>query len=203
MRVPVVVLLAGLCLVSAADTEQTPQPLAPGTEAPQFTATTLEGAPITLADWKGKVAVLNFFITWYRDAGEHLSMLEQLADRYSQEGMRLVSISLDEDQEGLEQVRALVREQEIAHPVVSDLQRRISKLYRVRALPAIFIIGRDGKIVHYHEGYTEGDDRRLEKAVTAALGVQCPPAEEERAEEQPEAEKEQAEPVCHCFRRSE
>ncbi|MEA3399862.1 MAG: TlpA disulfide reductase family protein [Armatimonadota bacterium] len=199
MRAAVIVLLACLCLVSAADTEETPQPLAPGTEAPQFTATTLEGTPIKLAEWKGKVAVLNFFITWYRDAGKHLAMLEELADRYSQEGMRLLSISLDEDEEGLEQVRALIREQEIAHPVASDLERRISKLYHVRALPAIFIIGRDGKITHYHEGYTEGDDRRLEEAVTAALGVECPPAEKE----QPAAEEEQEEPVCHCFRRGE
>lgn len=197
-------LIALLCLltVAAAQEEDVPEPLSPGTEAPTFTATTLEDATIDLSEWHGRVAVLNYFITWYRDAGRHLSMMEELADRYSGEGMRLVSISLDEGPRGAEDVRRLVREQELAHPVVLDPEQEICGLYHVRALPAIFVIGRDGKIAYYHEGYAEGDARRLEKAITAALGVELPEPEEEQEQAEAEDEPEEPEePVCHCFRR--
>lgn len=178
------------------------QPLQPGVEAPDFTATTLEGVPIRLDQWEGKVVVLNFFITWYRDAADHLDMMEDLQTLYSRDGMRLLSISLDEGERGTEQVGQLVREKEIAHPVVIDSDQKIAGLYGVRALPAIFVIGRDGRIAYYHEGYTEGDERRISKAVAAALGVECATPEQDGSAQTAEAE-EPEEPVCDCFRREE
>lgn len=193
----VVLIAATLC---PAQQDAGVQPLQPGAGAPDFTAATLEGIPHRLAQWEGKVVVLNFFITWYRDAADHLDMMEDLQDTYSQDGMRLLSISLDEGDRGLQQVRDLVREKQVAHPVVVDSEQNIARPYGVRALPAIFIIGRDGKIAYYHEGYTEGDERRLSKAIAAALGVECATAEPEEAEAAAAEPEEPEEPVCHCFR---
>lgn len=202
-----------LCTVATAAVAQQGtqrQPLQPDTQAPDFTATTLEGVPIRLEQWQGKVVALNFFITWYRDAADHLDMMEELQDVYSQDGMRLLSISLDEGERGRQQVEELVREEQVAHPVVLDPQQQIAADYGVRALPAIFIVGRDGKIAYYHEGYTEGDERRLSEAIAAALGVECPapePEETQAADEQAPATddepEESEEPVCHCFRREQ
>ncbi|MFW5866371.1 MAG: TlpA family protein disulfide reductase [Armatimonadota bacterium] len=190
--------------LASAQQETQRQPLEPGAQAPDFTAATLEGVPINLEHWEGKVVVLNFFITWYRDAAEHLDMMEDLQTLYSRDGMRLLSISLDEGARGLEQVGALVREKELAHPVVVDADQDIAELYGVRALPAIFVIGRDGRIAYFHEGYTEGDEGRLSQAIAAALGVECPapPEGEATAEAEVEEAEEPEEPVCNCFRRS-
>ncbi|MFW6156952.1 MAG: TlpA family protein disulfide reductase [Armatimonadota bacterium] len=199
------VLLFALTAVAVAPAQQQAdrQPLRPGAEAPEFIATTLESVPLRLEQWQGKVVVLNFFITWYRDAADHLDMMEDLQDTYAREGMRLLSISLDEGERGVEQVRKLVREEELAHPVVVDSEQSIAGPYGVRALPAIFVIGRDGKIAYYHEGYTEGDERRLSKAIAGALGVECATAEADE-DEASETEAEQTEePVCDCFRREE
>ncbi|MFO8079851.1 MAG: TlpA disulfide reductase family protein [Armatimonadota bacterium] len=195
------VLIATIPAFAQEQTER--QPLAPGAEAPEFTATTLEGVPITLTQWQGRVVVLNYFITWYRDAAEHLGMMEDLQTLYSRDGMRLLSISLDEGDRGVEQVRELVREQELAHPVVVDADQEVAELYGVRALPAIFVIGRDGEIAYYHEGYTEGDERRLSQAIAAALGVECPDAGDEDNEVAGADAQEAEEPVCNCFRQRE
>jgi peroxiredoxin len=193
--------LACAATPALAQEQEVRQPLQPGVEAPSFTATTLEGVPVNLDQWEGKVVVLNYFITWYRDAADHLEMMEDLQTVYSQDGMRLLSISLDEGARGVEAVGELVREQEIAHPVVIDSDQDIASLYGVRALPAIFVIGRDGKIAYYHEGYTEGDEQRLSQAIAAALGVECPTPEPEAAQAPEQQEPE--EPVCDCFRREE
>ena len=204
-RVPGTLLAASVLIacttLAVAQQETERQPLQPGAEAPEFTATTLEGVPLSLDQWEGKVVVLNYFITWYRDAADHLGMMEDLQTLYSRAGMRLVSISLDEGERGLEQVGELVREKEIAHPVVVDSDQDIAGLYGVRALPAIFVIGRDGKIAYYHEGYTEGDELRISRAIASALGVECATAETGTAAAAEEQEPE--EPICHCFRQDE
>ncbi|MFW6155948.1 MAG: peroxiredoxin family protein [Armatimonadota bacterium] len=198
------VLITTIPAFAQEQTEQTErQPLAPGAEAPEFTVTTLEGVPITLTQWQGRVVVLNYFITWYRDAAEHLGMMEDLQTLYSRDGMRLLSISLDEGERGVEQVRELVRKQELAHPVVVDADQEVAELYGVRALPAIFVIGRDGEIAYYHEGYTEGDERRLSQAIAAALGVECPDGDDADTEAAEADAQEPEEPVCNCFRQRE
>lgn len=190
--------------LAAAQEETQRQPLQPGAEAPGFTATTLEGVPLSIEQWEGRVVVLNYFITWYRDAAQHLDMMEQLQTQYSREGMRLVSISLDEGDRGEEQVRELVRDAALAHPVVIDADQEIAEQYGVRALPAIFVIGRDGAIAYYHEGYTEGDEGRLARAIAQTLGVE-PPAENgvKAIEEVAEDAEQPVEPVCNCFRRND
>jgi len=233
MRVPALLLATMLMLTLSpawAQTGETRVPLTAGTVAPDFIATTLEAATVSLAEMHGKAVVLNFFITWYRDAAEHLHMMEDLNSAFGEQGMRLVSVSLDAGERGLEDVRTLIRDEEIAHPIVSDPQQVVAALYGVRALPAIFIIGRDGVIAHYHEGYTEGDDERLGALIAAALAAESPPetvvaagapAEgtaptEPTAGVEPAAEpeptpaaqpstgvEEPSEPVCKCFRREE
>jgi len=195
------ILLIAATLASAQQATER-QPLEVGAEAPGFTATTLEGVPISLEQWQGKVVVLNYFITWYRDAAEHLGMMEDLQTLYSRDGMRLLSISLDEGARGVEQVAELVREKELAHPVVIDSDQQIAALYGVRALPAIFVIGRDGKVAYYQEGYTEGDEGRLSLAIANSLGVECPTPPEEDAAPAEAAPEEPEEPVCNCFRTS-
>jgi len=204
----VAVILALLVVGPAAWTqdEAVRQPLAPGVAAPDFTANTLDGATIKLTDWRGKVVLLNFFVTWYRDAAQHLKMLEDLSTAFSEQGMRLVSSSLDEGQVGLDAVRAVIADQGIAHPVIMDPAQQIAAPYGVRILPAIFIIGRDGVITNYHEGYAEGDDERLGELIAAALqvGAEAEPSTEAQAEAEPAAEPEEPaqpeEPVCKCFR---
>lgn len=201
MTVRICLLVALLCtsIIIAPAEESVDRPLSPGTEAPDFTANTLESVPLSLSQWEGRVIALNFFITWYRDAGEHLKMLEELRHRYGKDGIRLLSISLDEGERAPEEVRSLVADRDIAHPVVLDPKQEIARTYGVRALPAIFVIDHTGKVTHYQEGYTEGDERRLSQAIAAALEIEVP----EKAEAEDTEEEVPAEPVCGCFGREE
>lgn len=205
MRIRLCLLITLACVVATAACAQEAaeqQPLTPGSEAPEFTASTLEGVPISLSQWEGRVVALNFFITWYRDAGAHLRMMEDLQVSYAEHGMRLLSISLDEGERAMNEVGELVRRHEIAHPVVRDPQQQLAGQYGVRALPAIFIIDQNGKIAHYHEGFTEGDELRLSQALASSLNVepvQVAPVESATVETQEDADQPQ-EPVCTCFR---
>ncbi len=192
------VLMGGAAWLGALADEPPDEPLAVGTVAPDFSISTLEGTELSLAAWRDHVVVVNFFITWYRDAARHLAIMEALSAKYSPQGLRVLSISLDEGQAGLEATRAFVSANNVAHPVAADPQQQVAKRYGVRALPAIFVIGGDGKIRAYHEGYMEGDDQKIAELVAAALGTQQPAPS--AGESGVAAEAAPQEPVCKCFK---
>ena len=199
-----VCLLVASCIVSLPSTpadEAPDKPLAVGTAAPDFTIATLEGNQVSLSAWRGHVVVVNYFITWYRDAARHLSVIEHLATRYSPQGLRVISISLDEGEGGPDATRTFVTTHEIAHPVAADPHQVVAARYGVRALPAIFVIGPEGKIVAYHEGYMEGDDKKIEGMISQALAAS---GEGETADESADTgATEDQEPVCHCFKQKD
>lgn len=200
----VVSLLLTAAALAAPDDPATPlpdKPLEIGVKAPAFTATTLEGTELGLETWRGHVVVLNYFITWYRDAARHLSVMETLATKYAPQGLRLLSISLDEGQGGPGATQAFISGHNIAHPVATDPQQQIAGQYGVRALPAIFVIDREGKIAGYHEGYMEGDDAKIEQMIVAALGASA--TDDQSAEVTTEEAPADEEPVCKCFKQSD
>lgn len=180
-------------------------PLAVGVVAPHFEANTLEGAPVKLSDWYGRVVALNFFMTSYKGTAAHLQVMETLATKYAAAGLKVLSISLQPGETGPATTRSFINEQDIAHPVAADPDQKIARIYGVYVpLPAIFVIGRDGKIASYQEGSVEGAATKLEQAIVAALGTAVP-ASAEPTEEQPPPEETaevtpEEEPVCHCFK---
>jgi len=196
-----VLALAVLCLPGPRADDLPEDPLPVGARAPDFTIPTLEGGEVKLSSWQGHVVVLNYFITWYRDAARHLGLMEQLATRYSPRGVRMLSISLDEGDVGRDATRTFVAEHEIAHAVAADPQQQVSGTYGVRALPAIFVIGADGKIAAYHEGYMEGDDERIESIIVSALDTQTSEVSGTETGEEEDAGDE--EPVCNCFKQKD
>ncbi len=202
-------LLLTAMVLTAADDPATPLPEKPleiGVKAPAFTLTTLEGTEIGLEAWRGHVVVLNYFITWYRDAARHLGVMETLATKYAPQGLRLLSISLDEGQGGPGATHAFISGHNIAHPVATDPEQQVAGQYGVRALPAIFIIDRDGKVAAYHEGYMEGDDAKIEQMIVAALAAGATdeqPAEAATDEAATDEAPADEEPVCKCFKQSD
>ncbi len=190
-------------LAGAAISDEVPQPLPEeplpiGTAAPLFTVTTFEGNEIALESWRDHVVVLNYFITWYRDAARHLDVMERIATKFSADGLRVLSISLDEGQGGPEATRSFISDHNTAHPVAADPDQAVAGRYGVRALPAIFVIDTQGKIARYHEGYMDGDDARIEGMISEVLSGGTDEAQVAAAEATAPGETE--EPVCKCFK---
>jgi len=187
------------------------KPLAVGTVAPDFAANTLEGTPLKLSDWRSQVVVLNFFMPSYTGMSEHLRKLEALATKYAEGGLKTLSISLQPGDTGPGITQAFINYQDIAHPVVADPGQAIARVYGITVpLPALFVIGRDGKIAFYQESPAPGDYAKLEQATADALGCPVQPttaSTEETTEagtqettvETAEGTSDQ-EPVCKCFK---
>lgn len=114
--------------------------------APAFTLPSVEGGSVSLADYSGKVVMLNFWATWCGPCKREIPDFIELQENYRDEGFEIVGVSLDKP--GEEQaVARFVEQQGINYDVLYG-NGQIAQAYGgVRSIPTTFLIDRDGRIV--------------------------------------------------------
>jgi len=161
-----------------------------GLPAPGFSAKTLNpeaaGAPwIRLDQYVGdepddggaKVVLLSFFASWCGPCQKELPFLVQLDRMYRDQGLRVVSVSIDTTPEGIEASRGQAQAARVLHPVVSDRYNLIARRYlgEETRLPSVFLVGRDGNVLRIERGYAKDAAAFLLAEVQQALGLKPPP----------------------------
>ena len=124
--------------------EQKPKP------APQFSLQNLKGKPVTLADLKGKPAIVNFWATWCAPCVEELPMLDTFyRAKKSDTGLTVVAINIKESQKIVEE---FVATNGYSLVTLLDETGKVSEDFQVFGLPTTFFINADGDIVFTHMG---------------------------------------------------
>ena len=137
---PVLALLAYGFRVSPRDI---PSPLIERT-APAFALTTLDGAPLTLAAYRGKVVVLNFWASWcYPGCYEEAPILEQNWRAYRERGVVVLGVAIQDRREAAEK---FVRDFGLTFPNAQDVKGTVSVDYGVYGVPETFFVDRHGRI---------------------------------------------------------
>lgn len=124
-----------------------PGPKIPGVgdRAPDFTLPTLNGNPVSLADYRGNIVFLSFWATWCPPCREEMPSMESLYQRLKMRGFEILAVSIDT--QGEDVVRPFVTEYAITFPVLLDPDNRISRLYVLTGVPETFVIDGDGIIL--------------------------------------------------------
>ena len=139
-----------------------PPPELMGAAAPDFALPDLAGEQRTLADWSGKVVVLNFWATWCAPCREEMPMLVEIGDEYRGKGVEVVGVAVDDR----DKIAEFVDEFRVNFPIVyGELAAlKLSQTYgnRIGALPYTAIIDRQGRIVHMHAGILKKPDLERE-----------------------------------------
>jgi len=165
-----------------------------GATAPDFVSVDIDGKQVRLADYRGKVVVLDFWASWCGPCKAAMPHVQEVTAAHAQEGVVTLAVCTSDSREGFE---TWVRANAAKYPDVvftcdpnergSDTfdERASTKHYHVAGLPTKFVIGRDGKITATMVGFEEGD-MRLEAALARA-GVAVDAAFAKKGEEQLEA----------------
>jgi cytochrome c biogenesis protein CcmG/thiol:disulfide interchange protein DsbE len=128
--------------------------------APDFTLKDLSGGDISLADYRGKVVLLEFWATWCPPCKASVPALVKLEKKYEQKGFTVVGLAMDSDSDASEKVRQFSASSHINYPVILS-DEATKKLYNVISIPTSFLIGRDGKIVDIYKGYSDEFENRI------------------------------------------
>lgn len=119
-----------------------------GEVLPDFSsAVDLEGKPISLADYRGKIVLLDFWAVWCGPCLGEIPRIKAVYEKYHDKGFEVIGVSLDEDAAVL---REFVTEQEVPWRQILDgdgFGGAFAKRYGIRSIPAPFLINREGKVI--------------------------------------------------------
>jgi thiol-disulfide isomerase/thioredoxin len=137
-----------------------PGSLAPELEVPledgsTFQLTDLDGAPIRLDALRGKVVWINFWASWCPPCQQETPILRELDERYGDEGLEIIGISVQETSPN--DIAAYAERYDLAYTIGFDASGHIFREYKVYALPTQFFIDTNGVIDTVINGPVELD----------------------------------------------
>ena len=123
----------------------------------------------TLADYKGKVVVLDFYATWCTPCRAETPRLVQLQRQYQEQGLQVVGLNVG-GADDREFVLGYAREFGIQYPLgFPDDKFADSFLSDNQNIPQAFVFDRNGKLVKRFIGYSDSSGEELERVVKASL----------------------------------
>ena len=131
--------------------------------APSFALDDTDGETISLADYKGKIVVLDFWATWCKPCVDLMPSLQRLYDTYSEKALVVVGVSLDEGEDRIKKIRKFVDKVGVSYPIFSDARPIPAwHTFKVKAIPALFLIDRERKVVAQWLGTVDHQALELE-----------------------------------------
>ena len=137
-----------------------------GDLAPNFTLKSATGANLRLSEFRGEVVLINFWATWCGPCRQEMPVLEKLYSRYRDVGFELLGVSIDENSA---KARNMAKRLKVNYPILFDLEKDVSELYDVDAMPTTVIVDRDGRVRHIYRGYLPGHEDKYQANIRGLL----------------------------------
>lgn len=157
---------AGASQVERFGPQQGPEKESPlvGKPAPPITLTDLKGRTVSLAAYKGKVVVLDFWATWCGPCRIEMPRVQKLHTDLKSKGLVVLGVNVSEDPKTVKAF--LAKNPSYTFNILLDKDGKVSNQYKADAIPTLVVIGKDGKVRSWFQGVRE--EQVLRDAVAKA-----------------------------------
>jgi len=138
-----------------------------GQPAPEFALKDLQGNEVRLADYKGKIVVLNVFAHWCGPCRKEAPELEKdIWQAYRERDVVVLGVATWARDNPTKRAEEFAREFKLTFPVLVDAENKVAEMYKVSGVPTTFIIDREGVV---RELVVGADVAAIKRAITALL----------------------------------
>jgi cytochrome c biogenesis protein CcmG/thiol:disulfide interchange protein DsbE len=124
--------------------------------APPFSLKDADGRSVSLADYAGKVVLLNFWATWCGPCKVEIPWFIEFEQKYKDRGFAVIGVSMDE--EGWEVVKPYLAETRVNYRMLMGNDDVAEAYGGVESLPTTFVIDKKGRIAGTHVGLVSKSD---------------------------------------------
>jgi len=128
------------------------------------------GASFKLADFFGKVVVVNFWATWCGPCRREIPELVKLNKEFHSRGVEMIGLSTENPEASAEKVRKFIQDFQIDYRIGwAPAEVGVPLMQGHEAIPQIFVISRDGRILKRFLGYSAAYSTQLKQVLEDAL----------------------------------
>ena len=121
-----------------------------GAAAPPFTLRRLDGAgDVSLASFRGRPVVLNFWASWCEPCKSEAPVLERDWSRYQGRGVVFLGVDYHDL---APDARSFVRHHALTFPMLQDGSGRVTGSYGISQVPETYVLNRQGRVVAHLAG---------------------------------------------------
>jgi peroxiredoxin len=141
-----------------------------GKPAPDFTLNSLDalsGKPVTLSSFKGKVVLVNFWVSWCSPCKEEFPAMNRLYNKYKDKGFVVIGVSMDSNKKA---AQGFLKDAPVNFINVGDPDLKVSrKKYKVFSQPMTYLIDKNGKLVKKYFGEVDWMNEEVQKEIAGLL----------------------------------
>ena len=136
-----------------------------GQPAPPIDVKSTSGQHITLANYRGRVLLVDFFATWCLPCRDIVAHLNELKAKHGKQGLEILGLHVEEESPAL---KTFMAERKVSYPVAvasEDLQTE----YGLRSVPTIYIIDKKGVVAGKYMGYSDAIRNAIDSSIKRLL----------------------------------
>ncbi len=127
-----------------------------GQAAPAFSLTSIDGQKVSLADYKGKAVLVNFWAVWCAPCKVEMPWFAEFRQKYAAQGFEVLGIANDAPSK--DEILKVTGKEGVNYPILFADTKVGSAYGGIDYLPETFYVGRDGKVVEETSGLASKDE---------------------------------------------